>query len=403
MQCKAGSDTAIPRTAIVAAAERGDPEAQLRLAEQLAEEGQGKAALLWLARAAKTGHPQSFALLGAWQLLGYNLQRNADEGMQRLEIAARHGDDTAAAFLANVYSSGLAGSRDWSRALDWLVEAARLGNARALTQLALLQRDPINDPHRSPLLAAAVTNGFDAAAAMQAAVTSGDVAPVAIDTLPWPTLRANIDVAALLDQPFAGGARFESPAIATYSDVASEDFCRYVIGVAMRQLERAMVNEPHRGRSAHEMRTNSCMTIVPTNGDVLLQILNERLARLTGEPVEYQENTTVLRYRPGEIYDNHYDFFNPDVAQFQHEIERRGQRTMTALIYLSEDFEGGETEFPELAWSFHGRRGDAIVWSNVRPDGSPEPRSLHAGRPPRWGEKWVLSKWIRSKPQSTSS
>ena len=78
MQGKAGSGTALPRTAIIAAAERGDPEAQLWLAEQLAEEGQGKAALAWLARAAKTGHPQSFALLGAWQLLGYNLQRNTE-------------------------------------------------------------------------------------------------------------------------------------------------------------------------------------------------------------------------------------------------------------------------------------------------------------------------------------
>lgn len=385
------------RAAVESAAARGEPGSQLLLAEQLASEGDGPAAVAWLARAVKAGHAQSFALLGAWQVLGYLVARNAAEGVQRLEIAARQGDDSAAAFLANSYARGFTGIVDWPRAVDWLVESARLGNARALTQVALLQADQSRNARRATLLAAAAQAGFAAARSMDDA---GDAAPIDLDALPWPALRGGIDIPRLTVSVPPGNRVADTPRIETFTGVASADFCRYVIAVAESRLEPAMVNEPHRGRGMHEMRTNCCMSFGPTDGDLLLQVLNERIARLAGMPVAHQEDSTVLRYRPGEIYDDHFDYFDPDAAQFRDEIERHGQREVTALIFLGERFEGGETEFPQLGWRFKGNQGDAIIWRNVRPDGSPEPRSLHAGRPPTNGEKWVLSKWIRSKPQS---
>jgi hypothetical protein len=396
MESRLQSAGALPRAVLEAAAARGDPGAQLLLAERLAGEGEGDAAVAWLARAVKAGHAQAFALLGAWQVLGYYVARHPAEGVQRLEIAARHGEDTAAAFLANAFACGYAGGADWARALDWLIEAARLGNARALAQVALLQSDGPASPHRAALLAAAAAGGFAAAASMAGA---GPASAGAADGLPWHALRAGIDVAALMQPVPDARQAFAEPRIETFEGVASADVCRYVMGIADPHLERALVNEPHRGRGVHEMRTNSNMTIGPTDGDPLLQLLNERIARMSGTPVSHQEDTTVLRYRPGEVYDDHYDWFNPEVPEFRDEIARRGQREVTALIYLSDGYEGGETEFPELGWSHRGRAGDAIVWRNVRRDGSPDPRALHAGRPPAQGEKWVLSKWIRGRPQ----
>jgi len=61
------------------------------------------------------------------------------------------------------------------------------------------------------------------------------------------------------------------------------------------------------------------------------------------------------------------------------------QRAFTVLLFgssLAAD-EGGETHFPELGVSVWPRAGDAIAWSNVHEDGSPNPRSLHEGRPPK--------------------
>jgi hypothetical protein len=74
----------------------------------------------------------------------------------------------------------------------------------------------------------------------------------------------------------------------------------------------------------------------------------------------------------------------------------------TVLVYLNDELEGGETEFLRLGLSHRGRKGDALMFRNVDAQGRPDSRTLHAGRPPTQGEKWVLSVWIldRATPDS---
>ena len=78
----------------------------------------------------------------------------------------------------------------------------------------------------------------------------------------------------------------------------------------------------------------------------------------------------------------------------------RGQRTETFLIYLNDDYSGGETHFPELGLSHVGARGDALVFSNVDAAGKPDDATRHAGLPPTSGEKWLFSQWIREFPRN---
>ncbi len=76
-----------------------------------------------------------------------------------------------------------------------------------------------------------------------------------------------------------------------------------------------------------------------------------------------------------------------------------GQRVLTFVIYLSHAYESGETDFPRLRWRFRGRKGDALFWWNVDPDGKPHNRTLHAGLTPQTGEKWLFSQWVRDRPE----
>jgi prolyl 4-hydroxylase len=69
------------------------------------------------------------------------------------------------------------------------------------------------------------------------------------------------------------------------------------------------------------------------------------------------------------------------------------------LIYLNDEYTGGETDFPVLGWRYRGSPGDALAFRNVTAAGLPDVRTLHAGRPPAGGEKWLLSKWIRDRRQ----
>jgi prolyl 4-hydroxylase len=68
------------------------------------------------------------------------------------------------------------------------------------------------------------------------------------------------------------------------------------------------------------------------------------------------------------------------------------------LVWLNEDYQGGETHFPTAGLRLKGRRGDALLFRNTGPDGRRDPASGHAGLPVASGEKLIASRWIRERP-----
>jgi hypothetical protein len=65
---------------------------------------------------------------------------------------------------------------------------------------------------------------------------------------------------------------------------------------------------------------------------------------------------------------------------------------------LNDDYAGGKTEMPELGISNKGRKGEGLFFVNAHPNVDPDRRTVHAGRPPTQGEKWVVSQFMRSRP-----
>jgi hypothetical protein len=122
-----------------------------------------------------------------------------------------------------------------------------------------------------------------------------------------------------------------------------------------------------------------------------------RIAEATGLPVRALEGAVVNRYRPGEEFKPHYDFLEPGAPGVDAELASMGQRLVTFLIWLSDEYEGGETAFPRLGMHFKGRKGDAIYWTNVDRNKQPDERTLHASLPVRTGEKWLLTQLIRGR------
>jgi prolyl 4-hydroxylase len=411
-------------------------DAQVIRAEELAAAGDPPAALALLSEAASSGHAYAGALLGAWQVLGHVAAEDIAAGIQRLRSAAASGESTACAFLANLYAGGLQVEQDWAQAAHWLLGAARLGNPRALSQLALLATGNAPDTLRLHLLLAAATRGFPPAQFLlgQELLASSDSAqravgdawigtaaqagepsarawvrpdhpvarspsPTPVEGFDWTVIRRRCDPEAWLG-PAATQAAHPFPQISTIPRMIPRSWCQYVMGLAATRLARATVNDIARGEVVHEMRSNSSTSFPPTDSDVLLQLISHRLAQASALPLSHQEQTAVLHYLPGQRYEDHFDFIDPDVEGFRSELESRGQRVATGLVYLSTDCVGGETDFPQLGWSYKGEAGDALIFRNVTDSAEPDRRMLHAGRPPVSGEKWILSKWVRSRPQA---
>jgi hypothetical protein len=109
------------------------------------------------------------------------------------------------------------------------------------------------------------------------------------------------------------------------------------------------------------------------------------------------EATAVLHYAVGEESSNHFDFVSPEIPNYAQEIEKNGQRVLTFLVYLNDDYDGGETDFPKLGLAHKGRRGEGLFFVNALDNNEPDLRTVHAGRPPTKGEKWIVSQFIRNR------
>jgi len=145
------------------------------------------------------------------------------------------------------------------------------------------------------------------------------------------------------------------------------------------------------------VRSNSAVELRLPEMDVAIEALRARISVATRLPEPIFEIPQVMHYAVGQEFRPHHDFLDPQERGHAADLARRGQRIGTFLIYLNDDFEGGETEFPPAGLSHRGRTGDALFFANVTPDGRPDPLTVHAGRPPAKGEKWIFSQWIRDR------
>ncbi len=216
----------------------------------------------------------------------------------------------------------------------------------------------------------------------------------------WGRMRTDTDLDAWLTPPEPRLVR-ESPRIQVIEDFLPRAACEWLITQARGKLGRATIYDKATGGNTRDgRRTNTQCDLDVEIGGVLTFIIRARISVITGRQDAAMEVPKVLHYSPGETFAEHFDYLNPDEPAFARELATRGQRTDTFLIYLNEDFSGGETYFPELDIAHTGATGDALLFSNVDAQGKPDEATRHAGLPPTTGEKWLFSQWIREFPRN---
>ena len=308
---------------------------------------------------AQQGDHRALGMLGKRLLLGLGTPPAPQEGYACLVDAAARGDGEAACLLARLAAWGALQPQSWSDALQHLRRAAELGWQQAQRELRFLARHDGDD---------------------------------------WPDLQRRVDIAALTTSPAAQVLAL-SPQVRTVTGFATPAECAWLIGLARGGLRRAQVyRRDADGYMAAGTRTNSEADYTFGNADLVLRTVIERIAHAVGFSTRLFEVAKLLHYEPGQQFAPHHDFQQPTTPALAREIARRGQRVATVLVYLNDDYAGGETEFPRIGLRHRGATGDALLFANVRPDGDLDHDSLHAGLPTTRGVKWVLSQWIRSRP-----
>lgn len=151
---------------------------------------------------------------------------------------------------------------------------------------------------------------------------------------------------------------------------------------------------------SERIRTSSDYYIDPIlidNVEIKELIINlkSKISKHSNLPIENQELLTIIRYKPGEEFKPHFDALDPSSDYFRIEKKLGGQRLKTYIICLKQAEMGGSTGFININDFVLLKHGDCIWWNNVDKNGQIFTDSLHCGRCPIIGEKWILTCWIR--------
>jgi hypothetical protein len=339
----------------------------VELAERCDLAGDHATAINHLVAGTRKRDVEATTRLGKRLLVGDRAPELPGDGARFLDDASKAGGAEAAALLAVLYGVGASREHDLEAALGSLTLAAERGWPDAQRQLAVLAVD-----------------GNSAAAG-----AAND----------WRALAARVDVAAWRKPPPAAADLSTDPLIRHYPQFVTPAVASWLIEKARGRLSRALVYEALIKKvTVHHTRTNTAAMFNLLQTDLVCVLVQNRISACLGTPFRHCEALTVLHYAEGEEITEHFDFIDPHLPDYPQEIRAKGQRVVTFLIYLNDGYAGGETEFPRLGVSHKGVHCEGLYFVNSLADGSADTRTLHAGRPPRHGEKWIVSQFVRNRP-----
>ena len=270
---------------------------------------------------------------------------------------------------------GEGGERDSAAALELFRQSAGLGRMEAAVVYANLLAASIGGPRR----------WGDSLRLLAALAQANPRSRLELERIEAMALDGEGDP---IEAP-KGEPLCQAPAITRFERLFTPAECAWLAAAAEPMLAPAVVVQPGTGRQLRDpVRICDSVGFTWPLENAAIHALNRRIAAASGTRPEQGEPLQVLRYRPGGEYRPHFDAIT-DFAN---------QRTMTMLVWLNDDYEGGETHFPTPGLKLKGRTGDAILFRNVGPDHRADPASGHAGLPVTAGEKRIASRWIRERP-----
>lgn len=303
--------------------------------------GQAQQAMELLGRQARQGDAGALEMLAEMALTGEVVHRDLALSRDLYAKAARVGSVSAAAIHRAFVANGTGGPRDWTHAIRLLRDASS------------------TDP--------------------QAAEDLAIIADMSVDPDGQPT------------EPFVFEQMSTSPDVKLFRGLLSAGECNFLVRRSTPRMQPSLVVDPLTGEQVpNPVRTSHAAFFPLMAESPAIHALNRRLAAASGTKVEQGEPLQVLRYSPGQEYRPHLDA----IADIDN------QRILTFLVYLNDDYGGGETEFLAAGLKVKGAKGDGLLFRNADVAARPDPRAKHAGLLVDSGEKYLASRWIRERPMA---
>jgi len=423
------------QAAILSAAREGDSRAQFQLARFAMQAGREDEFRHWIQQSASQNFPPAMFRLGLWRLSQTVSPEEISDAKDLIRRSADLGFINAIRAMVVLNARGTGDLPNWQEALHWFKTSLHLNDPRSYREAGLLLQEIEPNIATGLLTHAAAAGDFIAAyhlgcrlrdgredlrpealywldqaqagghvlAARELARFKGEAAAAPDRPLPileWPVVKRLVSALEEPITPYKSKSVLEDPRVRIAEDVLSGWECDYVIARAQPLLQPAATSESiEAGREESDYRTNSGAKFWTQQQDLIISMVDRKMALAAETPVDFAEDLVVLNYKEDERYYPHCDSFLPELSEQAAEIERKGQRIRTCLVYLNDEFEGGETHFLHPEKKIRCKAGTSLIFENVTEEGDVDEHSVHEGLPVSSGQKWLASKWIRDKSQ----
>jgi len=181
-----------------------------------------------------------------------------------------------------------------------------------------------------------------------------------------------------------------------YRDILTPDDCQELIDLADPKYQIATtLGDKKDDSDGYRIAENAFIRLDEAHGTVK-KIVNT-VSEKTNISISNMEDLVIVRYPIGGRYKPHHDFFHEGQSYTEDQLSKGGNRKMSTLVYLNDDFEGGETDFPHLGIRIEPERGKLVTWDNMTEVGELDHTSIHEGMPVISGIKYVAIIFIRER------
>lgn len=183
---------------------------------------------------------------------------------------------------------------------------------------------------------------------------------------------------------------YTEPKLILYHDLLTSDECDQILNQDLEFAKATTFDHESKSPVLIKGRSNSsCYDIKAYDKFVKNRIVSAISHIFPGLQTENFEPLQIQQYNPGEEYGDHHDYFN-----FSHVHNTDNDRIGTVVIYLNDDFEGGETNFPKMNFKVKAKKGMGVLF-DYQYHFDINDKTLHAGCPIIKGTKSVITAWFR--------
>ena len=187
----------------------------------------------------------------------------------------------------------------------------------------------------------------------------------------------------------------ERPLIVVFENAVSDHICDEII--EKHKIDGMNPNSGHQSRQ----ESYAQVTEEVENRGISLgmdpyhyHIISTAIVNNIGIPYSYIEAIDIYNYKEGQYLDLHHDYpYDPKQINY---YSHGGDRTGTGILYLNDDFEGGETDFPKLNVTIKPKKGSLLYFNQGYDDEETNWSTIHESTQITKGVKWIASCFFSS-------